>query len=100
MSAGKSTNAVLKAWGDTAVLLNENIQSLPRQSLKQHLKARGEETDGSKGQLVQRLLDALDKEAEDKASTSREAEHRRIADLEESGTVYSIGMLSKRSAHI
>ena len=85
-------------WGDFDVLSsaadNHDLEQLCNETLRKHLRARGEEwEEGSKAELVKRLLDSL--EVERRSILAKEAEleakHRAIADLEERGAVYSTG---------
>ncbi len=88
---GKTTDDL--KWGDAEVLEGRDLSKLTRAHLKRHLTARSESIKGNRTLLVQRLNDSLDKERTLKLQIAAEAEakHRKIADLEERGAVYSIG---------
>lgn len=88
---GKKTNDI--KWGDRRILEGRDFTKLTRAHLKRHLSARNENLKGSRPALIKRLEESLERERqiELKRAAEAEAKHRKIADLEEQGAVYSCG---------
>ena len=88
---GRKANDI--EWGDKRILQDRDLTKLTRAHLKRHLDARNEDMKGNRKTLIQRLEDSLEKERQLELQRAAEAEakHRKIADLEEEGAVYSCG---------
>jgi uncharacterized protein YwgA len=86
-----ATNSI--PWGDYGHLIEADITDLSNDKLKRHLEARGEQTEGTKAELIRRLRNSVEGERETKIAieSQLEAKHREIADLEERGPVYVAG---------
>lgn len=84
-------------WGDSENLDKMDISNLTKAHLKRHLIARGEDSNGNRVILLQRLEQSLQRERNMKIQRDTEAEskHRQIADLEEKGALYCIGLNHK-----
>ena len=84
-----------KDWGkyEFLVELSDLREKLNRRQLKKHLEARNEITTGTKRQLCERLSTSVQNETEQRIRKSQEAEaqHQRIAKLEQSGSIYVAG---------
>ena len=80
-------------WGDYGHLIEADITDLSNDKLKRHLEARGEQTEGTKAELIRRLRNSVEGERETKIAIELqlEAKHREIADREERGAVYVAG---------
>ena len=89
----KLTNRAATRWGDFACLESTDITSLSNEKLKRHLYARDELAEGTKQELIERLRNSLEEERQKKIAIELEleAKHRKIADAEEKGAVYSTG---------
>jgi hypothetical protein len=80
-------------WGSCTYLEKCNIEDLSNEKLRKHLAARGATTEGGKKELIDRLMESLEDEKQRELALKLELEnkHRHLADLEESGAVYSVG---------
>lgn len=93
VAAARVTGATTP-WGSLSYLEHHTpLSKLSNEKLKRHLSARGEVTEGTKAELVERLSNSISEERERKTTQELEleAKHRRIADLEEQGAVYCAG---------
>ena len=80
-------------WGSSKVLRDVDIKKLSVAKLKNHLEARDEGVSGNRKQLVDRLENSLEGERLQGIAYTEdlEAEFVLNADLEERGSVYSVG---------
>lgn len=80
-------------WGECSHLLNTDISSLSNEKLKRHLRTRDELAEGTKLELIERLKNSIEEERQKKIAIELEleAKHRKIANLEEQGSVYVTG---------
>jgi len=80
-------------WGDAKTINEKDLVRLSRSHLRRHLKARSESSNGTKKKLIYRLQQSLESEKREIDAEKRQerAKHKKIAELEETGAVYSIG---------
>lgn len=89
--AGKAAFGPDYAWGTLRVLEDVDINTLPRQQLRNHLLQRDLSALGSKKQLVERLEKSVREEKMRSRADAANAEFVIVADLEERGSVYTVG---------
>ena len=58
-----------QSWGSYTFQEKQDILSLSNEKLKRHLKARGELTEGSKRELIARLISSLEEEKQREFAT-------------------------------
>jgi len=93
VDAARLTTPITIQWGKASYLEKVDISSVSNEKLKRHLTERGENIEGNKKQLLERLRNSLEeeKQREQARSLKFEEKHRAIADLEEQGSVYAVG---------
>lgn len=93
VDAARLTTSFTIPWGKAPYLEKVDISSLSNEKLKWHLTERGENIEGNKKQLMERLRNSLEEEKQRDLARALEFEekHRAIAELEEQGSVYAVG---------
>jgi hypothetical protein len=91
--AKRSKKRLAVEWGAVEYLTKVGVDSLTRKELRGHLEARELELSGTRKQLIERLQRSLkDEQLHSLAYTDAvDAEFMLYADLEERGSVYTVG---------
>eukprot|EP00557_Chaetoceros_sp_GSL56_P006447 CAMPEP_0176504184 /NCGR_PEP_ID=MMETSP0200_2-20121128/15784_1 /TAXON_ID=947934 /ORGANISM="Chaetoceros sp., Strain GSL56" /LENGTH=151 /DNA_ID=CAMNT_0017903571 /DNA_START=236 /DNA_END=688 /DNA_ORIENTATION=+ len=82
-------------WGDIEYLAKvKDLTLLPRAHVRNHLLARSETATGQRLEMCQRLQVSINRELEEIKRRQKEKEKRRreIANMEEKGAIYSVGL--------
>ena len=84
-------------WGNAEYINSVGLQNIPRRDLRNHLEARDLETNGTRLELIERLrISLIDEQLHKFAYTETvDAEQVIQADMEERGSVYTVGINDK-----
>ncbi|RYH28646.1 hypothetical protein EON65_11435 [archaeon] len=94
--ARRANQATVKVveWGNAEYINNVGIENLTRRELRNHLEARDLDTNGTRLELLERLRSSLNDEQLHKFAYTETIETELLiqADLEERGSVYTVGL--------